>query len=120
MRTVPKMFHEGSVSSFQAWARRTQSGQAMGNMATALGYMGVDAALKNYADWTDRIAAGELPFAKPERPKGIERNMGVTMWGFSTPKYYLHDGISTDPDNPRLNPNGPVHRPPDEDTRIAS
>ena len=27
------------------------------------------------ADWTDRIAAGELPFAKPERPQGIERNV---------------------------------------------
>ena len=97
MRTVPKEFGPGVAG----WARRTQSGQALTQMALGLGYMGADAALKNYADWTDRIAAGELPHAKPGRPQGVERNMVVTMWDFSTPKYYLHDGISTDRDNPR-------------------
>jgi hypothetical protein len=112
MRTVPKEFGGG----FAGWARRTQSGQAMGNMALGLGYMGAEAALKNYADWTDRIAGGEIPFAKPERPKGVERNMVVTMWDFSTPKYYLHDGISTDRNNPRLNANGPIYGAPEEST----
>ena len=42
IRTVPKMFHEGSANSVQAWAKRTQAGQAMTNMATSLGYMGID------------------------------------------------------------------------------
>jgi hypothetical protein len=88
----------------------------MSNMALGLGYMGIDAALKNYADWTDRIAGGEVPFAKPERPKGVERNMVVTMWDFSTPRYYLHDGISTDRNNPRLNANGPIYGAPEEST----
>src|SRR3981189_1659402 len=92
MRTVPKLFQE-SGNSFQAWAGRPRAGQAMTNRATGLGSMGVEGALKRYADWTDRIAGGELPFAQPERPKGVERNMVVTMWDFSTPKYYLHDGI---------------------------
>src|SRR2546426_5453876 len=59
MRTVPKEFGPGVAG----WARRTQAGQALTQMALGLGYMGADAALKNYADWTDRIAAGELPFA---------------------------------------------------------
>src|SRR6266496_2249885 len=112
MRTVPKEFGPGVAG----WARRTQSGQALTQMALGLGYMGADAALKNYADWTDRIAAGELPFGKPERPKGVERNMVVTMWDFSTPKYYLHDGISTDRNNPRLNANGPIYGAPEEST----
>src|SRR5258708_29812513 len=71
MRTVPQEFGAGVAG----WARRTQSGQALTQMATGLGYMGIDAALKNFADWTDRVAAGELPFAKPERPQGVERNM---------------------------------------------
>src|SRR6266849_8091402 len=73
MRTVPKEFGPGVAG----WARRTQSGQALTQMALGLGYMGADAALKNYADWTDRIAAGELPFARPARPQGVERNMVV-------------------------------------------
>jgi hypothetical protein len=115
IRVVPKEFGSGVAG----WARRTQSGQAMSNMALGLGYMGIDAALKNYADWTDRIAGGELPFAKPERPKGIERNMVVTMWDFSTPKYYLHDGISTDRNNPRLNANGPIYGAPEESTDMV-
>jgi hypothetical protein len=116
MRTVPKTFQEKSASSVKAWARRTQAGQAMTNMATGLGYMGIDAALRNFADWTDRIAAGELPFARPSRPQGVERNVVVTMWDFSTPRHYLHDGISTSQLNPRLNANGPIYGAPEEST----
>src|SRR6266702_4746938 len=67
----------------------------------------------------DRIATGELPFAKPARPQGVERNMVVSMWNFSTPKYYLHDGISTDRDNPRLNANGPIYGAPEESTDMV-
>ena len=116
IRVVPKMFQEGSTSSVHAWARRTQAGQAMTNMAVTLGYVGVDAALKNFADWTDRIAAGELPFDKPKRPEGLERNMVVTMWDFSTPQHYLHDGISSYQHDPRVNANGPVYGSPEEST----
>ncbi len=47
--------------------------------------------LARLADWTDRIAAGELPRQKPERPQGIERNMVVTLWDWSRPTAYLHD-----------------------------
>ena len=98
------------------WARRTQSGQAMTNMALSLGYMGIDAALRNFGDWTDRVAAGELPFAKPERPTGIARNVVVTMWDFSSPKFYLHDGISTYQHDPTVNANGPIYGAPEEST----
>jgi hypothetical protein len=116
IRTVPKTFQESGANSIQAWARRTQSGQAMTQMATGLGYMGIDAALKNFADWTDRVAKGEVPFAKPKRPEGIERNVVVTMWDFSTPKHYLHDGISSYQHNPRVNANGPIYGAPEEST----
>jgi len=118
VRTVPDMFAKGG-DSFQAWARRTQSGQAMTNMALSLGNMGAERALKQFADWTDRIAAGELPFAKPERPKGVERNLVVTMWNFSSPQYYLHDGISSYQHNPRVNANGPVYGSPEESTDLV-
>src|SRR2546428_757852 len=118
MRTVPKLFQE-SGNSFQAWARRTQAGQAMTNMATGLGYMGVEAALKRYADWTDRIAGGELPFEKPGRPQGIERNVVITMWDWSTNKAYLHDSIATDKDHPTVNANGKIYGATEESTDMV-
>ena len=118
IRKVPEMFSKEG-NSYQAWARRTQSGQAMTNMATGLGYMGIDAALKNFADWTDRVAAGELPFAKPERPKGVERNVVITMWDWSTNKAYLHDSIATDKDNPTVNANGKIYGAPEESTDMV-
>ena len=30
---------------------------------------------KYFGDWTDRVAKGELPKHKPQRPAGIERNI---------------------------------------------
>ena len=62
-----------------------------------------------YADWTDRIAAGELPAAAPPRPQGKERNVVVTMWDWADPKAYLHDEIASDKRNPTVNANGPIY-----------
>ena len=92
-------------SSVLAWDRRIQSGQAGVNMIPGLAMLGRERALAVFADWTDRIAAGELPPAPP-RPQGIERNLVVTMWDWADPKAYLHDVVSTDRRNPRVNPNG--------------
>jgi len=116
VRTVPKEFGHG----FDAWARRTQSGQAMTNMALTLGRIGPEKGLQLFADWTDRIAQGELPFAKPERPTGLERNVVISMWDWSTPKYYLHDAISTDKRNPTLNANGLIYGAPEESTDLVA
>jgi hypothetical protein len=91
----------------------------MTNMATGLGYMGVEGALKRFADWTDRVAGGELPFAQPERPKGVERNVVITMWDWSTNKAYLHDSIATDKDNPTVNANGKIYGAPEESTDMV-
>ena len=62
-----------------------------------------------YADWTDRIAHGELPSAAPSRPQGQERNVVVTLWDWADPKVYLHDAIASDKRNPTVNPNGPIY-----------
>ena len=61
-----------------------------------------------FADWTDRIAAGEVPPAPP-RPQGQERNVVVTMWDWADPKAYLHDLVTTDRRNPTVNANGPMY-----------
>ncbi len=92
-------------SSVDAWERRIQSGQAGGNMVGGLNALGRERALAVFADWTDRIAAGELPPAPP-RPQGIERNVVITMWDWADPIAYLHDLASTDRRNPTVNANG--------------
>jgi len=106
-REVPKelgTFH----SSREAWDRRVQSGQAGAQMAGGLNAMGKDRALAMFADWTDRIAAGEVPPAPP-RPQGVERNVVITQWDWADPKAYLHDEVSTDRRNPTLNANGKIY-----------
>jgi hypothetical protein len=103
-------------NSTEAWTVRTQSGQAMSNMALTLGRIGPDKGLELFADWTDRIAKGELPSAKPQRPQGVERNVVITSWEWSTPKHYLHDAVSSDKRNPTLNANGLVYGSPEEST----
>jgi hypothetical protein len=101
-------------NSTEMWERRIQSGQAMANMAISIARLGPTKGLSLYADWTDRIAKGELPFAKPERPMGIERNVVISMWDWSNPKTYLHDEVSSDKRNPRINANGMIYGAPEE------
>ena len=106
-REIPKAlgtFH----SSAEAWERRIQSGQAGAQMAGGLNAMGKDRALAMFADWTDRMAGGELPPAPP-RPQGVERNVVITQWDWADPKAYLHDEVSTDRRNPTVNANGLIY-----------
>ena len=99
----------GEFDSFvAAWDRRIQSGQAGGGMSNALNRMGRQAALQMFADWTDRIVAGDVPEAPP-RPQGVERNIVISQWDWADPKAYLHDEISTDKRNPTVNANGPIY-----------
>ena len=115
IRKVPELFsREGD--SVAAWTHRTQAGQAMTNMALTLGRMGPGRALKEFANWTDRIAAGELPFAAPQRPTGVERNLVITEWDWSSNRAYLHDAVSSDKRNPRVNANGMIYGSTEEST----
>ena len=71
------------------------------------------ARLANFGDWTDRIEKGELPFAKPSRPAGVERNVVLTLWDWSQPTAYMHDLTSTDKRNPTLNVKGVIYGSPE-------
>ena len=95
-------------STTAAWHRRIQSGQRGGIMSGMVARFGGTRVLEHFADWTERIAAGEVPEAPP-RPQGVERNVVITQWDWSGPRGYTHDEISTDKRNPRLNANGPVY-----------
>ena len=79
-RTIPKALGQFENST-EAWEARIQSGQASENMVSNIGRLDTQRALKLFADWTDRIAAGELPAEQPSRPQGVERNVVVTHVG---------------------------------------
>ncbi len=97
------------ANSVDAWDRRLQSGQAGGYMTAIIASFGKQRALSMYADWTDRIAKGEIPTETPPRPTGVERNIVITNWDFGEPDGYIHDAISTDKRHPTVNANGPIY-----------
>ena len=77
------------------------------------------APFKYFADWTDRIAKGELPHSQPPRPQGIERNIVVTTWEWGDPKNYLHDLIASDRRHPTVNAYGPLFGSPEYGTDVT-
>ena len=95
-------------SAVEAWDHRVQTGQRGTSMSGAMSRFGRGRALEMYADWTDRIAAGETP-PRPPRPDGIEQNLVVTLWDWGTDSSFIHDEITTDKRNPTVNGGGPVY-----------
>ena len=110
-RTIPAAF--AHMPSEEAWVRRVQSGQAGLNMVNPLAGRLGGAPFKYFADWTDRIAKGELPDSKPTRPQGVERNIVVTWWEWGEPQKYLHDLIASDRRFPNVNAYGPLWGSPE-------
>ncbi len=106
-REIP-YFRDKFPSPVDAWNRRVQSGQRGATMLQTLGRFGPRRAIAMYADWSDRIARGEVPVAPP-RPQGVERNLVLTMWEWGGPTGYVHDEVSTDKRNPTVNANGSVY-----------
>ncbi len=107
-RTLPDAFRAAG-SSQQAWARRIQSGQAGVSMVRIAMDALAGVPIKYLADWSDRIAAGEIPASAPARPSGVERNVVATVRDWSEPNAYLHDLSGTDRRDPTVNANGPLY-----------
>ncbi len=108
-REIPQSILSKTANSTAAWDLRIKAGQAGGGMSARFDQVGRQRALAMYADWSDRIAKGELPDAAPSRPQGQERNVVVTLWDWADPKVYLHDAIASDKNDPTVNPNGPIY-----------
>jgi hypothetical protein len=115
-RTLPAAFSH--MSSEEAWTRRLMSGQSGQAMIGQAGGRLGGAPFQYFADWTDRIAKGELPHTKPKRPEGAERNIVVTWWEWSQPERYLHDLISSDRRYPTVNAYGPLYGNPEYSTDL--
>jgi hypothetical protein len=95
-------------STAAAWDHRVQTGQRGTSMSATMSRFGRQRALDMFADWSDRIAAGETP-PRPPRPAGKERNLVVTLWDWGTDASFIHDEITTDKRNPTVNGFGPVY-----------
>lgn len=107
-RTLSHLDSLNFKSSIEAWDHRVQQGVRGTQMYGRLNTFGRPRALEMFSDWTDRIAAGEVPVAPP-RPKGIERNVVLTLWDWGVETSFIHDEIATDKNNPHLNAYGPVY-----------
>ena len=95
-------------SSYAAWMHRLQIGPAAEIMIRNIGELDTPNIIRNFADWTDRIAVGELPKSKPARPSGIERNVVITMWDWGSEKDGRSDMAASDTRNPTVNAGGAV------------
>jgi hypothetical protein len=92
----------------EAWEWRLGTGVRGTAMYSVLINQGKDPSLKAFSAWTDRVANGEVPPAPP-RPRGIERNLVVTLWDVGDDHSFMHDEISTDKNHPNLNAGGRVY-----------
>ena len=71
---------------------------------------GRERGVEMFADWTDRIAKGEVPEAPPRPTAGSRAQRRLTQWEWTNNMGKVHDEVSTDKRNPRLNAHGPIYR----------
>ena len=97
-----------SGSSLDVWTRRTAVGPSGPAMANGFRRFS-ETDRQHFADWTDRVAAGEAPTVAPPRPAGIERNVVVTLWDWGSPIDGRSDNAASDIRDATVNANGPVY-----------
>jgi len=101
----------------EAWSNRVNVGPYGSWMNRYLAMMNRERAIDMFADWTERIAKGELPPAPP-RPQGLERNVVLTMWDWGHEASFVHDEVTTDKRNPRVNAGGPLYGVSESDGQL--
>jgi hypothetical protein len=98
-RSPDDVFFEGDDSHY-----KRNYGARMSNLMTLFGR---ERGLGMFADWTTRVAKGEVPPA-PLRPAGVERNVVITARNMGGGRF-LHDSSATDKRNPTVNAGGPIY-----------
>jgi hypothetical protein len=108
-RSLGHMDHLGFKTPEEAWIYRTQLGVRGSSMAGTMAAWGLNSGARVMADWTTRIANGELPPVPPRPRPGAERNVVVTLWDWGVDNSFMHDEITTDKNDPTVNGYGPVY-----------
>ena len=106
-REIPDSITSETASSLEAWDHRMRMGPMGPTMGGAFQRLGEQRQM--FADWTDRIAAGEAPTQVPPRPTGIERNVVVTLWDWGTEFDGRTDSTASDVRDATVNANGLVY-----------
>ena len=106
-REIPGSILRDSDSHLEAWDRRVAMGPMGAAMSGSFRRLGDQRGM--FADWTDRIAAGEAPTQAPPRPTGIERNIVVTLWDWGTETDGRTDSAASDVRDATVNANGLVY-----------
>ena len=105
--------------SHEAWRQRLRSGSAQALMARDIGRLDGERAIANFADWTDRIAKGELPFDKPRAAAGHRAQPGHHDVGLPAPGVLpARRGVDRPAQSARES-NGPVYGSPEDSTDIV-
>ena len=107
-REIPTNIGTFATSSL-AWERMLKSGQVGGEMLADVDTrFGHERGLALFADWSDRIAAGEVPLAPP-RPQGLERNVVLSIWSYASDRAFIHDVASGNSYFPTANAYGRIY-----------
>lgn len=106
-REIPADILSGAESHLEAWDQRVSMGPMGGSMSSMYNRLGEQRQM--FADWTERIAAGEVPTQSPPRPNGIERNVVVTLWDWGTETDGRTDSAASDVRDATVNANGRVY-----------
>ena len=106
-REIPGSILSESDSHLAAWDRRVTMGPMGAGMSGMFRRLGPQRAM--FADWTDRIAAGEAPTQAPPRPAGVERNVVVTLWDWGTEHDGRTDSAPSDVRDATVNADGLVY-----------
>ena len=86
-------------STAEAWDRRVNFGQRGPQMSGALSGMGRERAVQQFADWTDRIIAGEVPPRPPRPDPKIHRKSTEKQVPKKTAKHHQNGT----PEGPKIN-----------------
>jgi hypothetical protein len=95
------------ATHLEKWDARTKYGPSGPSMSSFFQRFGENR--KAFADFTERVAKGEAPKNAPPRPKGVERNLVVSLWDWGTPIDGRADAAAADLRNPRITANGKIY-----------